>query len=100
MVFDGYARATGGQGSCHSQVVSLTANTKTGRIYKLEDVLRRKESQAITDSMVNYVTTYFASRAGKEETRRLERMVRQSLKERLWNLGFYLKDRLLYRGPQ
>jgi hypothetical protein len=96
IVFDGYGRATGGQGSCHSQVLAITANTGAGKVYKLEDVLKREESQAITDSMVNYVTTYFASRASKEDASRLESSVRQSLKERLWNLGFYLKDRLLF----
>jgi hypothetical protein len=96
VVFDGYGRATGGQGSCHSQVLSLTANWKTGQVYKLADVLNAKEGQAITDSMVSYVMTYFGSRASKDDARRLEVSVRQSLKERLWNLGFYLKDRLLY----
>ncbi len=96
VVFDGYGRGTGGQGSCHSQVLPMTANGKTGQVYKLSEVLNRDEEAAIRDGIVDYAATYFASRANADEVGRLKDQVRSILQERLWALGFYLRDRQLF----
>lgn len=98
-VFEGYNRATGGQGSCHSQVYALTADTHTGHIYTLKEALKEDQEAAIRKNIVSYVGSYFLEYRIDEPSQYVQaRMLGldQSLSKDLWEHGFYIRDRQLF----
>jgi hypothetical protein len=97
--FKGYERATGGQGSCHSQALAITANSETGHVYTLEEALNKGQDVAIRNSIVTYVTTYILEPPSNENVGRRAaalRILQSGLSQNLWTLGFYLRDRQLF----
>jgi len=113
VVFDGYGRAVGGQGSCHSDLSAMTVNTRTGHVYTLDEVLDKSHNADIKNAVTSYFFTYYFNPeapttkqsyettevAIEEHARQLknvQRMLSKSLDTNFWNLGFYIKGRQLY----
>ena len=97
--FDGYERTHGGQGACHSQVLAITANSETGHVYTLAEVLDREQEAGIRNSIVAYVTTYFLETPSNENAELRSsalRMLQNDLDRNFWTSGFYLRDRQLF----